>query len=171
MALEKSQVKFAKSERTGEMIGFVSRHSKTRQLKGIREDSTFGKKICVLSQDLKGSILPNVLYGVELKSMHNGNGYVVVSAEQVRFKARVETVIFPHKTYRVQITFGNKTVYFDPLNGKSPSSNTVEGVIEVLSAREDIAGREDVIGDFKKQAEVLIQQMKTDGYYGNTQIG
>ena len=36
---EKSKIKFAKSERTGEHIGFVSRHSKTRQLKGVMEDS------------------------------------------------------------------------------------------------------------------------------------
>ncbi|GAB6012529.1 hypothetical protein [Viscerimonas tarda] len=71
---------------------------------------------------------------------------------------------------QVQVTFGNKTVYFDPLNGKSPSSNTIEGVIELLSAREDIADKETVIEDFKKQAAVLIQQMKTGGY-SNTQIG
>ena len=32
---EKSQIKFAKSERKGELIGFVSRHSKTRQLKSV----------------------------------------------------------------------------------------------------------------------------------------
>ena len=45
MTSEKSQIKFAKSERTGELIGFVSRHSKTRQLKGVREDSRYGKQI------------------------------------------------------------------------------------------------------------------------------
>ena len=56
MTLEKSQIKFAKSERTGELIGFVSRHSKTRQLKGVREDSRYGKQICVLAEDLKGTI-------------------------------------------------------------------------------------------------------------------
>ena len=41
---------------TGELIGFVSRHSKTRQLKGVREDSRYGKQICVLAEDLKGTI-------------------------------------------------------------------------------------------------------------------
>ena len=56
MTSEKSQIKFAKSERTGELIGFVSRHSKTRQLKGVREDSRYGKQICVLAEDLKGTI-------------------------------------------------------------------------------------------------------------------
>jgi hypothetical protein len=61
MPIEKSQIKFAKSEQTGEIIGFVSRHSKTKQLKGVRENSTFGKQICTLSEDLKGSVIPNVL--------------------------------------------------------------------------------------------------------------
>ena len=47
MTLEISQIKFAKSDETGELIGFVSRHSKTKKLKGVRESSIFGKKICV----------------------------------------------------------------------------------------------------------------------------
>ena len=80
MTSEKSQLKFAKSERTGELIGFVSRHSKTRKLMGVREDSRFGKQICVLSEDLKGTVEPNILYSVELKPMHNAKGYVVVAA-------------------------------------------------------------------------------------------
>ena len=50
MTSEKSQLKFARSEETGELIGFVSRHSKTRKLMGVREDSRFGKQICVLSE-------------------------------------------------------------------------------------------------------------------------
>ena len=35
---------------------------KTRQLKGVREDSRYGKQICVLAEDLKGTIEPNVFY-------------------------------------------------------------------------------------------------------------
>jgi hypothetical protein len=41
----------------------------------------------------------------------------------------------------------------------------------VLSAREDIAGKETVVKDFKKQAAVLIQQMEKDGNYSHTEIG
>ena len=67
-------IKFAKSERTGELIGFVSRDSKTRQLKGVREDSRYGKQICVLAEDLKGTIEPNVLYSGELKLMTRQRG-------------------------------------------------------------------------------------------------
>jgi hypothetical protein len=170
MPLEMSQIKFAKSEQTDKMIGFVSRHSKTKKLKGVRENSTFGKKICVLSGDLKGTIIPNILYNVELKPMHCGNGYVVVSASPALFRAHVETVVIPQKTYQVTVTFGNKTVYFDPYKGKSPSSKTIDGVLEVLNNRNDIEDKEIVIENFKKQAIALLQQMKKDGEQSYTKI-
>lgn len=118
MTSEKSQIKFAKSERTGELIGFVSRHSKTRKLMGVREDSRFGKQICVLSADLKGKVEPNVLYSVELKPMHKANGYVVVAATPVLFPAQVETVIIPKTLYQVTVTFGNKKVFSIRKTGK-----------------------------------------------------
>lgn len=56
MTSEKSQIKFAKPGRTGELIGFVFRDSKTHQLKGVRENYVLGKQICVLSENLKDNI-------------------------------------------------------------------------------------------------------------------
>lgn len=164
MILEKSQLKFAKSECTGELIGFVSRHSKTRKLMGVREDSKFGKQICVLSAELKGQIEPNLLYDVGLKPMHKANGYVVVSACPIFFKAQIETTIVLKAIYQVTIIFGNKKIYFDPKDGKSSQSRTVEGVLSVLSCRKDIENKDDVIQDFLQQAESLIRRMEQDGY-------
>lgn len=163
MTLEKSQIKFAKSEETGKIIGFVSRHSKTKRLKGVRESSHYGKKICVLSEDLKGCITPNVLYDVELKQMHNQNGYVVVSAIPVKFKGQLETIM-SKGMYQVTITFGNKTIYFDPVNGKSSSSKTIEGVIGILQERQDVANLDLVIKEFRLQADELLARMQRDGY-------
>jgi hypothetical protein len=165
MAIEKSQVKFAVSEQTGETVGFVSRHSKTKKLKGVRENSIFGKKICVLSAELKGTILPNVLYNVELKPMHRDNGYVVVSAVPAQFKAHIETVVVPKTIYRINVTFGNKTVYFDPKDGRSSSSRTLDGALDILYARSDIEDRDNVIEAFKKEALSLNLQMERDGVY------
>lgn len=165
MALEKSQIKFAKSEETGEMIGFVSRHSKTRKLKGVREDSRFGKKICVLSDDLKGTVIPNLLYDVELKEMHQNNGYVVVSVVPVLFPAKVETIVVTKSVYQVNVSFGNKTIYFDPVDGKSSSSKTIDGVLAVLNERKDIRDKEVVVNDFRSQASDLLKRMERDGYY------
>jgi hypothetical protein len=134
-------------------------------LKGVRENSIYGKKICVLSEELKGTILPNILYNVELKSMHQGNGYVVVSAKPALFKAHIETIIVPKSIYQVNIFFGNKTIYFDPKDGKSPSSKTMKGVIDVIMARKDIEDVDSVIKGFKRQADILVRQMEKDGYY------
>lgn len=162
MGIETSQIKFVKSEETGELIGFVSRHSKTGKLKGVREDSRFGKQICVLSSDLKGQIEPNVLYEVKLKAMHKANGYVVVSALPILFKAQIEKIIVPERTYQITITFGNKKIFFDPKEGKSPQSRTIEGVLSVLRARKDILDPESVIREFLQQAESLITLMEKD---------
>ena len=41
------------------------------------KSSHIGKHICVLAEDLIGTIEPNVLYSVELKPMHKAKGYVV----------------------------------------------------------------------------------------------
>ena len=148
MISERTQLKFATSERTGEIIGFVSRHSKTKQLRGVREDSPYKKKICVLSEDLKGKVQPNILYSVELKAMHSRNGFVVVAGG----------------TYRVTVNFGNKTVYFDPLGGNSYSSKTVSGVVSLLQRRTDIENLEGVINSFKSAAARLLRRMADDGF-------
>ena len=165
MALEKSQLKFAVSDETGELIGFVSRHSKTKKLKGVRESSPYGKKICVLSEDLKGTVQPDILYDVQLKDMRSNNGYVVVSAIPVRFGAKVESNVISKSIYRVIVSFGNKTIYYDPKDGKSPSSRTVDGVLKVLGSRCDIADQHSVIDEFKKQAVALNRKMENDGIY------
>lgn len=164
MTSEKSQLKFARSEETGELIGFVSRHSKTRKLMGVREDSRFGKQICVLSEDLKGTLEPNILYSVELKPMHKANGYVVVAATPVLFQAHVETVIVPKTLYQVTVTFGNKKIFFDPKDGKSVMSRTIDGVLEILKGRKDIKYKEGVITDYLNQARALVRRMESDGF-------
>lgn len=163
MAIEKSRIKFAKAADTDEIIGFVSRNSKTKQLRGVAEDSVYGKKICVLSKDLKGQIEPNVLYDVELKPMHMGNGYVAVAATRTLFEAKFESVVVPKAIYQIKITFGNKTIYFDPKDGKTPSSRTIQGVLKIIDRREDIQDKGSVKIRFEQEALALIETMSKDG--------
>ena len=138
--------------------------SETRKLMGVREDSRFGKQICVLSEDLKGTLEPNILYSVELKPMHKANGYVVVAATPVLFQAHVETVIVPKTLYQVTVTFGNKKIFFDPKDGKSVMSRTIDGVLEILKGRKDIKYKEGVITDYLNQARALVRRMESDGF-------
>ena len=62
------------------------------------KSSHIGKHICVLAEDLEGTIEPNVLCSVELKPMHTAKEYVVVAATPVQFPATVETIIIPPNT-------------------------------------------------------------------------
>lgn len=163
--VEKSQVKFTRNPKNGEIIGFVSRQPKTNKLMGVRENSEFRKRVCVLSNELKGCIVPGALYEVELRPMHNGkNGYVVTAATRIYFDAQVELIVKPHKEYKVVVRFGLKSIYFDPIHGKSESSRTLPGVLEVLNAREDISNADGVISDFLDRAQELLHRMKDDGY-------
>lgn len=160
---EKTQLKFVKSPETGKLVGFVSR-TKDNILKGVREESIYRKRICILSEELEVNVHPDTLYDVELKPMHRKNGYVVTSAVRVLFDATVESFIVTGKIYRVIVHFGGKTVYFDPLNGKTPSSRTKAGVLAILNKRNDIADQSGVISDFLDRADEIIRRMREDGY-------
>lgn len=167
MIAEKTQLKFAVSKETSELIGFVSRHPKTQKLMGVSEDSRYGKKICLLSEEMKKApnpIEPDKTYVVELKPMHSNAGYVVISATLKLFPAQVETVIATKSIYQVRVTFGYKTFYFDPKDGNSDSSRTLTGVIKQLREREDLENPESVIDDLTRQAHQLIRRMEKDGY-------
>ncbi len=164
MAIEKTRLKFAVSAETNEVIGFVTRNSTTRKLRGVDEQNDSPKKICVLSEDLKGLIQPGIVYDVELKPMRKGNGYVVVSAIRPKYKAEVETVIVPRSVYQIRITFGHKIIYFDPKDGNSPSSRTVAGVEKALQDRKDLADIEEVLDRFRTAADELLERIEQDGY-------
>ena len=75
---------------------------------------------------------------VELKPMHRAKGYVVVADTPVQFPATVETIIAPKTLYKITVSFGNKTIYLDPKDGKSAMSRTLDGVLPVLKERKDI---------------------------------
>lgn len=161
---EKSRVRFTRSPETGELVGFVSKKQGSGKLWGVPENSPCKKKICVLSEGLKGSITENVLYDVTLRPMRTRNGYVVTTAEQAFFEAKIETTIETGVTYRVTVELGFKTIYFDPLNGRSDSSRTKDGVLKVLNERHDVANLDYVIADFIDHADELLRAMQKDGY-------
>lgn len=164
MAIEKTRLKFAVSEETNELVGFVTRSSTTRLLRGVDEENDSPKKICILSEDLKGLIQPGIVYEVELKPMRRRNGYVVISANRLKYKAEFETVVVPKSVYQIRIIFGHKIVYFDPKDGNSPSSRTVAGVEKALRGRKDLADIENVIERFRIEANKLLEIFERDNY-------
>ena len=65
---------------------------------------------------------------------------------------------------KVTVSFGNKTIYLDPKDGKSAMSRTLDGVLQILRERKDIENHEEVIADFIKQAQEMIRRFEQDGY-------
>ena len=62
----------------------------------------------------------------------------------------------------VTVTFGNKKIFFDPKDGKSVMSRTIDGVLEILKGRNDIKYKEGVITDYLNQARALVRRMESD---------
>ena len=89
---------------------------------------------------------------------------MVVATFARTVSATVETIIVPKTLYKVTVSFGNKTIYLDPKDGKSAMSRTLDGVLQILRERKDIENHEEVIANFIKQAQVVIRRFEQDGY-------
>ena len=162
----KTKLKFFKSDRSESWVGFVSINTKNGRVKGVREDASGPKKVCIVTHELAPFIEPNILYDVEMIPMKNKYaGYIVVVAEPHAFEARIETTIVKNAVYEVTVKFGNKVVIFDPKDGKQDSVRNIDGVVKVLESRKDIKNQLQVIEDFVKSANILLSTFENDGHY------
>ena len=162
MSTERTRLKLIESK-DGKLEGFVSRHPNKGWLFGVRENSRYGKMICLPSDHLKGTLKPNVLYEVKLIPMRSGTGYVIVNAKQVFFTAEIKVTVVPKETYRINISFGNKNIIFDPINGRTASSNTIDGVIGILEQREEISNKKEILHTFVIEAGRLLDRVMKEG--------
>lgn len=158
-----TKLKFVKSEKTGAIVSFVSQNPKTGRICGVRQDSQYPKKICILDKKLVSEVLLNVLYDVTMIPMTEKNGYVVIAMTPVEFKATISTTYVKKAIYRVEVKFGNKTIVFDPLDGKKDTIRTLKGCLSVLEKRVDIKDITQVVADFQESANKLLNYMRADG--------
>lgn len=166
MSKIKTKLKFVKSDRTGSWVGFVSINTKNGCFKGVREDSPEPKKVCVVSREIAAVIEPGVLYDVEMIPMKNKtSGFIVVEATPHAFKAIISSSIVKNAVYNVTVKFGNKTIVFDPLDGRKDCARTISGVLEVLEHRKDIENLKQVVEDFIQTANIVIKAFEKDGHY------
>lgn len=166
MEPRKTKLKFVKSERTGSWVGFVTINPKNGCIKGVREDSKEPKKVCVVNHDIASTIEAGVLYNVEMVPMKNPKGgFVVVAVEPYEFEAVIKTDYVKNAVYRVSVKFGNKTIIYDPMDGRKDSVKTIEGVAAILEARKDIKDLTNVIYSFRRSANILLTTFEEDGHY------
>jgi len=89
------------------------------------------------------------LYEVTLSDMPNYRGYIVETISLVKHKAKVYTDI-SKKECQAILAYGNKTIYYNPLKGKSPFSSTSEGALSLVNGIGCIANKSEAIKEFKK---------------------
>ena len=159
-----TKLKFIKSDQTGALISFVSKNAQSGRICGVRQDSKYPKKICVVDKALSNEILLNVLYDCTLIPMTEKNGYVVIAAEPVQFKATVETTYVKNNIYLVEVKFGNKTIRFDPYNGRKESIKSLTACKEILEKRVDVKDLMQVVEDFEKAANKILILMDNDRF-------
>ena len=158
----RTKMKFARSPRTGFTVGFVSRNPKTGAWRGVRQNSAFPKKVCVLSKHLVPYTLLNKLYDVTMVPMKNGDGYVVVEAEPVAFTVMVNSTHVPRLIYRVEAKFGEKTIIFDPMEGQRASVRSLSGAVEALSKRTDVKDLPQAVEEFANAAKDMLDLYETE---------
>ena len=159
-----TKLKFIKSEQTGAYIAFVSQNPKTGRICGVRKDSEHPKKICVLDKKLTRDVLVNTLYDATLIPMTEKNGYVVVEMTPVQFKATIEVTYVPKSLYVVEVKFGNKTIRFDPLDGRKDTIRSLQKCRGVLEKRTDIQDIIQVVDDFMVAASNIKNRFIQDGF-------
>lgn len=163
----KTKLKFVRSNESGAYISFVSQNPKTGRICGVRQDSEYPKKICILDKKLMCQVLLNTLYDATLIPMAEKNGYIVVDVSPVQFKATIETSYVPKAIYVVEVKFGNKVIRFDPLDGRKDSIRILEECKNVLAKRTDIQNIMQVIDDFVAAATNIKNRYISDGFLYN----
>lgn len=160
-----TRVKFTKSERTGQPIGFISQNPVNKMYNGVREDSKFPKSVCIVDAKLIPEIILGVLYKVAVVPMHNKHGFIVIEAEPYQFKATIEQCYVPKACYVLEVKFGNQVIRFDPKDGKKDSMRTISGCRALLEKRMDIANLADIVDEFISAASDLVEKYRRDGFY------
>lgn len=160
-----TKLKFIKSDQTGAYVSFVSQNPKTGRICGVRQDSEYPKKICILDKKLMCDVLLNVLYDATLIPMAEKNGYIVIDVTPVQFKATIETTYVPKAVYVVEVKFGNKVIRFDPMDGRKETIRTIDGCKGMLERRVDIKDITHVVDDFVEAATDIMRKFKNDGFY------
>lgn len=158
----RTKIKFVKSSETGFTVGFVSRNPKTGMWRGVRQDSSFPKKVCVLDRKLISTTILNRLYDVVLTPMRNGNGYVVIDATPVAFSVKVSSTHVPHLIYRVEAKFGEKTIIFDPMEGNRSSVRSIKGAVDALAKRTDVKDIQKAVDEFEDAASTMLNLYKSE---------
>lgn len=158
------KLRFAKSERDGSPISFISKNPKSGKLNGVREDRHCKKSIVLVPKEIKDEVIFGVLYEAEVSQMKNGaRGYVAKSLTPVTYPAEMEVIHVRKCLYQIKIVWGNQKVMFDPFDGRNPTMKDYNKIASYLKSRVDIADRDKFVSEFISEASKLKKKMSIDG--------
>ena len=121
--------------------------------RGCRETDDCKKKIVFVDPSISKDIVPNVLYSCSLVPMKKEEGFIVKSAQIVKFKAIIETKI-TKSIFRVSVKFGNKVFVYDP-DSKEKRHKDIKTIAESLRKRIDILDANQTAEDFLNSACIV----------------
>lgn len=149
-------IKFYKSSETGYLTGFVHHKGATRHRKAVwvgcsmTEGLPKKRKVVLVGTQLRGTVLPNVLYHATIIPMTDKDGFVCTSAKPVQFPAKFE-VAKVDGDYVLRVKFGMKTILYEP-KSKNPMYNSIEDIATHIARRFDLKDAYEVSLAFRKQA-------------------
>lgn len=167
----RTKLKFIKSEKNGALISFVSQNPVNQVVCGVRQDSVYPKKIVIIDREIANNILVNVLYDcvlIPMGSQLNDKGedfipgYIAIEAEPHQFKATLTTKYIRGVKYNLEVKFGNKSIRFDPYKGQKESVKSLPACRAILEKRCDVRDLMDVLEEFDREANDLLELMKND---------
>ena len=162
--VSRTKLKFIESEKTREMIAFVTIDPENGRIFGVKQDAEVPKKIVLISKQITEvmTILPRVLYDVEIVAMgsHENNksckGFIATNVTPALFDALIDIDQYG----AVNVKFGNKNLVYDPESTK-PSRNNAERIVEMLENRLDIRDKQLVIVTFKEKVAEANQMYES----------
>lgn len=157
-----TKMKLVKSSDTGYIVGFVSRNPKTGVWRGVRQDSAFPKKVCVLDRRLIPYTLTNRLYDVTMIPMKNKDGFVIVEAQPVMFKAKINTYHVEKQIYKVEVLFGGSSIIYDPMEGRLQSVKDLQTAVDTLRQRTDIQDINTIVEQFSNESSKILSAFKRE---------
>ena len=145
-------IKFTKNKLNDSLAGYVTKSNGS--WKGCRCTDKCRMKIVLPGQEVKASMIENVLYRTTIIPMREKDGFVAIKVEPVQFEARIETVL-RGRQYSIEVKFGNKTLVYDPYDKKDRKCRKDINVFRhLLETRPDIKDITQVVDDFNEAVNV-----------------
>jgi len=163
MGIIRTKIKFFKSTRTGNPVGFVT--YKDHHFVGVREEDSCLKSVVIVPNYLVYLVELDCLYEVSITQLPKDNGYEVVELEKVLFKAEISQEIVTGKKYGVVVKYGNKKIKWAYGGVKSKS---IVG-LKIASSFE-IADNSLVLEEFNWLVDEVSKKAQKDGFVRHKKI-